>query len=250
MDGSGVSVEIDDGVAVVTIDRPAKANALDADMHLALTTVWRTLEHGDNAAAVVLTGRGATFCAGGDRDKWPDLANDRRYRRRRLAEARELILNMLRCELPIIAAVNGPAVGVGCSMVLACDLVVMAENAYISDPHVNAGIVAGDGGAALAPEVLPLPLARQLLFTGAKLDAATARAVHFAADVVPADEVVARAVALARRLAGQPWEALRDTKRSINLALLQRIGPALDLSSTAEGSSFDTPEFRTGKVDP
>jgi enoyl-CoA hydratase len=92
-------------------------------------------------------------------------------------------------------------------------------------------------------------LARKLLFTGAKLDAATARDVHFAVDVVSRDAVVTRAVELARRLAQQPWEALRDTKRAINLAVLQRIGSALEFGSTAEGSSFDTPEFRIGKVD-
>jgi enoyl-CoA hydratase len=245
-----LDVSVDAGIAIVTINRPSKANTLDGETHLALTKIWLELEDRDDVAAVVLTGAGSTFCGGGDRTKWPDLATDRRYRRRRMSEARQLIQNMLACQLPIVVAVNGPALGVGCSIVLAGDLVVMAEDAYLADPHVSAGIVAGDGGAALAPEVLPLPLARRLLFLGERLSAATAREVHFAVDVVPREAVVGRAVELAALLVAQPWEALRDTKRAVNLGLIQRITPTLEFGSTAEAASFDTPEFRTGRVDP
>jgi enoyl-CoA hydratase len=249
MTTSQLDVEVADGVAVVTINRPSKANTLDGPLHDALTYVWGKLETDPSVGAAVLTGSGSTFCGGGDRDKWEALANDRRYRRRRLADARALILNMLRCEVPIVAAVNGPAVGVGCSMVAASDIVMMAPNAYLADPHVAAGIVAGDGGAALLPEVLPLPLARKLLYTGARLDAETAHAVHLAAEIVPEDQLLSAAVHLAQRLARMPWEALRDTKRTANLALLQRVGPALDFGSAAEGASFDTPEFGAGRTD-
>jgi enoyl-CoA hydratase/carnithine racemase len=238
------------GVTVVTIDRPEKANALDGEMHRVLTTVWKDLEHDDETGAIVLTGRGTTFCGGGDREKWAALAEDRRYRRRRLAEARDLILNMLRCELPIVAAVNGPAVGVGCSLVLACDIVLMARDAYLADPHVAAGIVAGDGGAALLPEMIPLPLARQLLFTGARLDAMTARQVFLASEVVDEDVLLPRAIQVAATLAGMPGEALRDTKRAVNLALLQRIAPALEFGSVAEGASFDAPDFVRRRSEP
>jgi enoyl-CoA hydratase len=245
---SGVDVRsADGGVALVTINRPGKANALDAEMHYRLTTVWRELQRTEGVGAVVLTGSGAAFCAGGDQGKWTDLAQDRRYRRNRLGEAREIIRNMLYCELPIVAAVNGPALGVGCSLVLACDIVLMAEAAYLADPHVSAGIVAGDGGAALLPELLPLPLARRLLFTRSRLDAREAHDVHFASEIVPPAELLDRALEVAREMAQMPWEALRDTKRVVNLALMQRVGLALEVGSTAEGASFDTPEFQAGK---
>jgi enoyl-CoA hydratase/carnithine racemase len=236
------------GVAVITIDRPEKANALDSEMHYRLTTVWRELQYRDDVGAIVLTGRGRNFCGGGDRSKWADLANDRRYRRGRMAEARELIRNMLYCELPIVAAVNGPAMGVGCSMVLACDLVLMAEDAYLADPHVSAGIVAGDGGAALLPELLPLPLARRLLYTASRLGAREAQEVHFASEVVPADRLLDRSIEVAREMAAMPWEAMRDTKRVVNLALMQRAGMALEIGSTAEGASLDSPDFAPGQV--
>jgi len=238
------------GVVVITIDRPDKANALDGEMHQRLATIWRDLQRDDQYGAVVLTGRGRTFCGGGDQDKWGALAHDRRYRRRRLTETRELIRDMLHCELPVVAAVNGPAVGVGCSIVLACDVVLMTDGAYLADPHVVAGIVAGDGGAALLPELLPLPLARRLLFTDSRLTSQEALDVHFAIEVVPAESLLSRATDVARHIATLPWEAVRDTKRAVNLALLQRIGLALEVGSTAEGSSFDTPEFRSGRLTP
>jgi enoyl-CoA hydratase len=245
---SGVDVRsLEGGVAVVTLDRPEKANALDAEMHYRLTTVWRELQRSEEVGAIVLTGRGNTFCAGGDQGKWTDLAHDRRYRRNRLAEAREIVRNMLYCELPVVAAVNGPALGVGCTMVLACDVVLMADTAHLADPHVAAGIVAGDGGAALLPELLPLPLARRLLFTRSRLDAREAHDVHFAYEVVPPADLMDRSLEVAREIAEMPWEALRDTKRVVNFALLQRVGLALEIGSTAEGASFDTPEFQAGK---
>ncbi len=245
MAAGGVDVDIAGGIATVTINRPDKANALDGPMHHALTTIWQELESDEHVGAAVITGAGSTFCAGGDRSKWPALAEDRRYRRRRMIEARQLVLNLLRCTLPVVAAVNGPAVGVGCTIVAACDIVLMSTDAYLADPHVMAGIVAGDGAAALLPEVLPLALARQLLFTGARLDAPTALSVHFAAEVVAPADLLERATTVAARLATIPWEALRDTKRTINLAVLQRVLPSLELGSTAEAASFDTPEFRT-----
>lgn len=239
-----ITITHHDAVAVVTIDRADKANAVDSDMHRRLAHLWRELEDAAEVGAVVLTGRGTVFCAGGDSDKWDSMVEDRRYRRRRLIEAREIIRNMLLCELPVVAAVNGPAVGLGCSLVAACDLVYMAEGAYLRDPHVMAGIVAGDGGAALLPELLPVPVARAMLYEGMRLDAATAERVMFAREVLPADALVARAVEVAANLAAQPWEALRDTKRSVNMGLLQRIGPVLEMGAGLESTSFDTPELR------
>jgi enoyl-CoA hydratase len=246
-DESGIDVSFPGkGVAVVTINRPDKANALTGPMHYRLTHVWPELENNDEVGAIVLTAAGDAFCGGGDREKWDALANDRRYRRRRMIEARQLILNMLRCELPIIAAVNGAAVGVGCSIVMACDVVLMAPDAYLSDPHVMAGIVAGDGGAALMPELLPLPLARKMLFTGARLDAQTALEVHFATEIVAREHITDHAIALATRVATLPWEAVRDTKRTVNMGLLGKVSAAFEFGAAAESSSFDTDQFRDG----
>ena len=231
------------GVTLLTINRPDKANALDAAMHLKLTTVWQELADDETVRAVVITGAGTTFCGGGDRGGWDQLRNDRAYRRRRMAEARNLLLNMLRCELPLVAAVNGPAVGVGCTIALAADVLVMSPTSYLADPHVSSGIVAGDGGALLLPLLVGLPLARQVLYMGRRIDAETAQRVDLASDIVSEESLLPRALEIAATLAAQPPEALRDTKRAVNLHILQQGLVHLEFGSMAESGSFDTDAF-------
>jgi enoyl-CoA hydratase len=231
------------GVTLLTINRPYKANALDAAMHLKLTTVWQELQDDDTVGAVVITGSGTTFCGGGDRDAWDKLRNDRAYRRRRMTEARNLLLNMLRCELPVVAAINGPAIGVGCTIALATDVLIMTPTSYLADPHVSSGIVAGDGGALLLPLLVGLPLARQVLYMGRRIDADTAQRVDLASDVVPAESLLPRALEIAEKLAAQPPEALRDTKRAVNLHILAQGLVHLEFGSMGESASFDTDAF-------
>ena len=122
---AGVDVDIAGGIATVTINRPDKANALDGPMHHTLTTVWQELESDEHVGAAVITGAGSTFCAGGDRSKWPALAEDRRYRRRRMIGGPPARPQLASLHAPVVAAVNGPAVGVGCTIVAACDIVLI-----------------------------------------------------------------------------------------------------------------------------
>lgn len=231
------------GVVSVTIDRPEKANTIDETMHLDLARVWFDIERDADIRAIVLTGRGSVFCGGGDEAGWATLVRSRSDRRRKMSEARSIVVNMLRCEVPIVAAVNGPAIGLGFSLVLACDIIVMCEGSYLVDPHVGLGLVAGDGGAALLPELVPLSLARQVLLTGRRLAAAEAEAVRLASAVVPPSELFPHALAVATELAAHPVDSMRDTKRAINLALLQRILGPLEMASAAEAGSFDGERF-------
>lgn len=235
------------GVAVVVIDRADKANCIDDPMHYVLTTVWGQLERDRSLRCLVLTGRGSIFCGGGDFNGWKPLLTDRAHRRMKVNEARGILVNMLRCELPIVAAVNGPATGLGCSLVLASDLVIMGESAYLTDPHVKHNIVAGDGGAALLPHLIPIPVARDILWTGRQVAAAEAASLRLAQEVVPNGKVLDRAIEVAADLAERAPEALRDTKRSINLSLLLQALPAIEFANATESASFDTDEFR-GRV--
>ena len=146
-----VRVEADGPVRIVRLSRPDQLNAVDDDLHLGLMRVFPQLTSDAEARVAVITGEGRAFSAGGDFDLLDRMVKDRRLRRDVIAEGRELVINMLRCRVPVLAAVNGPAVGLGCSVVALSDVVYMAESAYLADPHVAVGLVAADGGPLTWP---------------------------------------------------------------------------------------------------
>jgi enoyl-CoA hydratase len=229
-------------VRVVTMNRPSALNANSPELHAALVGVWRHLASDPGAGSAVLTGAGRAFSAGGDMNDFVDLWTDRARRRHELDEARQIVLEMLDFPLPLVAAVNGPAVGLGCSLATNCDLIVLADDAYLCDPHVSIGLTAGDGGAATWPLLMSMPRAKEYLLTGDRIQADTALSFGMANRVVPRDEVVETAVTLADRLAGQPPQAVRSTKRALNIHIRRAVEGVLDYALEAEFHSFDTDE--------
>jgi enoyl-CoA hydratase/carnithine racemase len=173
------------------------------------------------------------------------MAKDRRLRADVIAEGRELVLNMLRCRVPVVAAVNGPAVGLGCSVVALSDVVYMAESAYLSDPHVTVGLVAADGGPLTWPLHTSLLLAKEFAFTGDRIPAARAREIGLANHVVADDEVLPSALAAAQRIAKLPQQAVEATKRVLNLHLERAVLATIDFAMTAENQSFDTDDLQS-----
>ena len=151
-----------------------------------------------------------------------------------LREGAQIIDEMLRFPLPVIAAVNGPAVGLGCSIATLCDITLVADTAYLADPHVPVGLVAGDGGAAFWPLLTPILRSREYLFTGDRIPAATAVELGLATRVVPATDLMEEALRLAGRLARQPREALEGTKRVVNMHLAGALGGAVPAGFAAE----------------
>jgi enoyl-CoA hydratase len=141
-----------------------------------------------------------------------------------------------------VAAVNGPAVGLGCSLALLSDMVLMAEGAYLADPHVQVGLAAGDGGALVLPLIVGLPRAKELLFLGERVSAEEALRLGIANRVVPGDKLLDEAMEVAGRLAALPAQALRDTKRAVNLHLEQAMAAVLDAALDAERESMKSAE--------
>jgi enoyl-CoA hydratase len=230
-------------VRVVTMNLPDSLNANRPDLHDALVAVWKHIATNDGAArAVVLTGAGRAFSAGGDMKDFVKLWDDKPRRVRELEQARALVLEMLDFPLPIVAAVNGPAVGLGSSLAFGCDIVVIAEDAYLADPHVSVGLTAGDGGAATWPLFMSMPRAKEYLFTGDRLPAKVAVDLGIANRLSTREMCVEDAVAFATRLAQQPPQALRTTKRALNIHLRRAIDGILDYALEAEYQSFDTAE--------
>jgi enoyl-CoA hydratase len=237
-------VETDGPVRIVRLSRPEQLNAVDDDLHLGLARVFPRLDADRDARVAVITGEGRAFSAGGDFELLDRMANDRDVRRHVIAEGRELVLNMVRCRLPVVAAVNGPAVGLGCSVVALSDVVYMAESAYLADPHVTVGLVAADGGPLTWPLHTSLLLAKEYAFTGKRIGAARAAEIGLANHVCPDGDVLDAALAAAHRIAALPRQAVEATKRVLNLHLERAVLATIDFAMAAESETFDSPELR------
>jgi enoyl-CoA hydratase len=159
-------------------------------------------------------------------------------------EARKIIVDLLEVQQPIIAAVNGPATGLGATLALFSDVIFAADNARIGDPHVRVGVVAGDGGAVIWPWLVGAARAKEFLLTGDLLTAVEAERIGLINHVVPADQLMATALALAQRLATGPTQAIRGTKASVNKILRETVNLVLDTSLALERYCFSTADHK------
>ena len=239
-----IQVKADGPVRIVTLARPEQLNAVNDELHRSLARVFPQLSADPDARVAVITGEGRAFSAGGDFDLLDRMAKDRALRRNTLAEGREIVLNMLRCRIPVIAAVNGPAVGLGCSVIALSDVVYMAESAYLADPHVPVGLVAADGGPVTWPLHTSLLLAKEYAFTGDRITASRAAEIGLANHVCPDDEVLSAALGAAHKIAALPQQAVEATKRVLNLHMEQAVLTTIDFALAAENESFDTDDLR------
>jgi enoyl-CoA hydratase len=237
-------VEADGPVRTVIINRPAELNAINRPLHRALALVWQQLSADLAAKVVILTGAGRAFSAGGDLDWITSFLDDPVARDESLREGAQIIEEMLRFPLPVISAVNGPAVGLGCSLAVLSDVALISQSAYLADPHVSVGLVAGDGGAAFWPLLTPILRSREYLYTGDRIPAATAVELGLATRTTAPDELLPEARRLAGRLAAQPAEALRGTKRVVNMHLSRALSGAMQAGFAAEAVSMQTADHR------
>jgi enoyl-CoA hydratase len=241
-----VLVAADGPVRIVTLNRPDTLNAADAELHRAVTEVWGELARDTEARAVVLTGAGRAFSAGGDFGLLQAMADDVDVRTATIDEGKQLVRSMLALEVPIVGAINGPAVGLGCSLASLCDLVLIAEDAYLADPHAVLGLVAADGGAISWPFITGLLRAKEHLLLGTRISAEEAVAAGLATRV--SADPLTEAVGLAHRLAQLPPQSIVETKRLLNATLRSAVETLIDDAMNREWESFDTPEFRTNLV--
>lgn len=229
---------------IVSLNRPEALNAVNEELHTALARIWRVLSADRDVKAVVTTGVGKAFSAGGDMEMFTRLIEDPVARQSQIIEARSIFLEAISFPKPLVSAVNGPAVGLGCSIALLSDFLVMGKSSYLSDPHVAVGLVAGDGGAAMLPLLTGLMKAKQYVMLGDRITAPTAEQLNLVTKVADDDAVLDEAVAIGERLAALPAQALRATKVAMNMHLSRAALGVLEYSLAEEYTSFGTSEFR------
>jgi len=229
---------LDDHLLQVTIDRPdSDLNAVNERLHDELTSLFPVLKREREARCIVLTGAGRTFSAGGDFEWFPTLQAPGRLEPLR-QDGKNLIWDLLDVQVPIVAAVNGHAMGLGASIALLCDIIVVAESARIGDPHVKVGIVAGDGGTVAWPLAIGPALAKQYLLTGDPISAAEAHRLGMVNEVTPDDQCLERARHWAGRIAANAPMAVQYTKVAVNKLLKDAANTSFDVATALELITF------------
>ena len=206
-----IQVTHDSGIATVLLNRPDKLNALSAEMYHELADCFEQLGRDDAVRAVVLTGAGRAFCAGGDVGSMGNY--DVVSGRRRSRGHQRTVISLHNLEKPVIAAVRGPAAGIGASLALASDLIIAAENAYLLMAFKNVGIPPDGGAVFFLTQHLGVARAKELVYTARKLPAQEARDMGIVLKVVPDDRLEAEAQALAREIASSATYALTLAKK-------------------------------------
>jgi enoyl-CoA hydratase len=237
-------VERHGDVLTVALNRPQSLNAVNAELHTDLSYVFADIAQDSDVNAVILTGAGRAFCAGGDIQWFTRMTEDELDTL--FIEARKLIVDMLELPQPLISVLNGPAIGFGATIALICDVIFMDERARIGDPHVSVGLVAGDGSAAIWPWLVGPARAKQYLMTGDLIDATEAERIGLANFVKPTEELMPAAMAFAERLTHGPTQAIRATKHSVNKILRDTVNLVLDTSLAFEKASFKSRDHQEG----
>jgi enoyl-CoA hydratase len=229
-------------VLTLTMDAPP-FNAAAFDLHDELSHIFYDVAH-DDCSVVILTGAGKAFSAGGDLHEM--LANTENPSRQAemMARAPHIVHSLLALDIPIIARVNGHAMGLGATLAMLCDVAIMNEDAKIADPHVNVGLSAGDGGAMLWPLLIGYARARHHLLTGDPLTGREAMEIGLIYRAVPLEELDEAVNAYADRLAAGATYAIRATKRSINMALRQQAATMVDAHAGIEALTLSSADHR------
>ncbi len=227
-------------VLTVYLNRPDRYNAINGALHTDIARFLASMVHNTDYNAIVITGRGKAFCAGGDLSWFTNMTDSELDRL--FLEGRSIIMNLLELEIPIISAINGPAAGFGATLALFCDIIYAADTAMISDPHVSVGVVAGDGGASIWPWLVGIARAKEFLMTGDALTADRAYAIGLVNHVVSAADLLSTAQACAHRLAQGAQQAIRGTKKSLNQILRDTVNLNFETALALEKACFNSPD--------
>ncbi|MEJ7935343.1 enoyl-CoA hydratase-related protein [Sphingobium sp. AN558] len=234
----------DGRVLTITMNRPELLNAVNHELHQEMAKAFFDAADDMDSDIIVLTGAGRAFSAGGDFE-WlgKQVRGDRTPFVHEAKTMRRIVMGLLDCPKPIIAKVNGDAMGFGASVALLCDIVIAADHANFADPHVRLGLVAGDGGALIWPQLIGFAKAKHYLLTGDAINAVDAERMNLISFVVPAGELDAFVEKYAQKLARGAQSAIRYTKSVTNIALRQLFSSVFEAGVAYEGLTLATSDF-------
>jgi 2-(1,2-epoxy-1,2-dihydrophenyl)acetyl-CoA isomerase len=244
-----VKIESEGGVGWIRLNRPEKMNAIGALTRQQLGEAIKQAERDDAVRVVVLIGSGRAFCSGADVSEMmqdggmrtpEDVGNVLRN------EYMPMLMRLRTMPKPVIAAMNGPAIGIGASFALACDIRIAVPEAYLMEAFVNIGLAPDGGVSWLLPRLVGTGIAYEMFFTGRPLQAVDADRLGVINHVVPTERLEADVRELARHLAAQPRQAMAAAKRAVNHALESTFEEALEFESYLQEAQAASPEFAEG----
>jgi enoyl-CoA hydratase len=235
----------DNGILLITINRPEVLNATNSRLHWELSRVWLDIAEDDATNVVVVTGAGRAFSAGGDLEMIEQMAGDATNIARAWKEAGDIVFNMTNLDKPIISAINGVAVGAGLAVAFMADISIASEAMRITDGHLRLGVAAGDHAVIIWPLLCGMAKAKYYLLTADFIDGKEAERIGLVSLCVPANLLMDKAMEVAHKLARGPQQAVRFTKRSLN-SWLRVAGPAFDASLALEMMGFFSPDLAEG----
>ncbi|MFA5964579.1 MAG: enoyl-CoA hydratase-related protein [Sphingomonas sp.] len=221
-------------ILTITINRPETRNAIDKGLHEEFGRIFDDVDVDEDTDVVILSGSGGAFCAGGDLNWLLEMHGNAAATSVGIRRDRRIQNSILDLEKPIIAKVDGPAIGLGCSLALYCDFVYASDTSVFADPHVSIGLVAGDGGAVMWPQLIGYARARRYLLTGEPIGAGDAAAMGLITEAVPAGELDEKVAKMAARLARGATHSIKWTKAAINAGLKVTANAVIDRAAAFE----------------
>ncbi|NBC16323.1 MAG: enoyl-CoA hydratase [Bacteroidetes bacterium] len=241
-----VVLERDDAVATLTMNRPERRNALNRDLERDLMAALETVRDDDAVRAVVLTGAGAGFCAGADLTSFAEMPNPDQVEHHLIKVYGTLVDLLTTMPKPILAAVNGSAAGAGCSLALACDLRVMADDATLLQAFSNIALVPDAGSTWLLARQVGYSRAYQIAIEGDRIPADRCLDLGLTNKVVPPDDLLGAAHDWAHRLAARPTLALGLTKQAMHAAMTSSLQEAIALEARLQKQCLQSDDFTEG----
>lgn len=234
-----------EGVLEVILSNPGRLNAADSQMHRELANVWRDIDADETIGAVLVRGEGGAFSSGGDFEMIEEMIGDYQVLLRVWKEARDLVYGVVNCSKPIVAAIEGPAVGAGLAVALLSDISVAGKTAHIVDGHVRLGVAAGDHAVMIWPLLCGLSKAKYYLLSNEPLSGEEAERIGLVSRCVEDGQVYTEALKIAQRLTQGSPTAIRFSKYALN-NWLRMMGPNFDTSLALEFMGFMGPDAREG----